>query len=197
MGGRLAHIYIPDLGEHEEVIFVLRRHSVVALVNFLAYAVLLAVPLVVRWFLLREFPLLFVGPISQPLLYLLASVYYFYVWIYFFAIFIDYWLDIWIVTTERIVSLEQKGMFSRVFSEQQLYRIQDVTSRVSGFFATILRYGDIVAQAAGTVQNAQLKQVGHPDLIARKIMQLVEDAKRRHPAMAAIAEQDGGGRPEE
>lgn len=180
---RLAKIYVPDLSSDEKVEMVLRRHGMIMLFDVFLFVVLLIVPLVVRWFLAREFADLLTGSVSKPLLFCLGSVYYFYIWIYFFATFIDYWLDVWIVTDRRIISLEQKGTFSRRTSEQQLYRIQDVTSSVTGFLPTVLRYGDVVAQAAGTVQNAQLKQIGSPDAVARRIMELVEEAKRHHPEL--------------
>ncbi len=178
---RLVKIYVPDLTSDEKVEMVLRRHGVIMLFDVLLFLLLLAVPIVVESFLSREFASLLVGPVSKPLLFCLGSIYYFYIWVYFFATFIDYWLDVWIVTDRRIVSLEQKGTFSRRSSEQQLYRIQDVTSAVTGFLPTILRYGDVVAQSAGTVQNTQLQQIAHPDAVARRIMELVEQAKRRQP----------------
>ena len=64
-----------------------------------------------------------------PALYkLCVSIYYLALITFFFRAWLDYYLDIWVITDERIVNIEQKGLFSREISTQQLYRIQDVTA---------------------------------------------------------------------
>ena len=50
-----------------------------------------------------------------------------------FIEFTDYYLDTWIVTTERIISIEQKGLFERTASELDLISVQDATAEVHGF----------------------------------------------------------------
>ena len=65
---------------------------------------------------------------------------------YFWA---DYYLDMWIITTERIIDINQLGLFSREISEIPLRHVQDVTIEVHGIIETFLKFGTIKIQTAG------------------------------------------------
>jgi uncharacterized membrane protein YdbT with pleckstrin-like domain len=118
-----------------------------------------------------------------PIVVLFLSIYYLYVWLLAFHSFVDYYLDVWIVTTERIINIEQKGLFARTVSEQELFRVQDVTSEVHGFFETILNFGDVHIQTAGQIQRFIFKQVPQPSKIVQEVIQLSEKNKRHHRIM--------------
>jgi uncharacterized membrane protein YdbT with pleckstrin-like domain len=94
-------------------------------------------------------------------------------WIYGFIIWIDYYFDIWVITTERIINIEQKGLFVRRVSELKFAKVQDVTAEVEGFLPTILNYGDVKVQTAGEEENLFLfRQVPDPYRIKTLIINL-------------------------
>jgi len=90
------------------------------------------------------------GDLALPVIKYLFSVYVLVIFFTAFTRWIDYYLDIWIITDKRIVDIEQKGLFRREVSEFSLDRIQDVTSETPNFIATILKYGNIRVQTAGS-----------------------------------------------
>lgn len=94
------------------------------------------------------------------------------IWTYSFMLWIDYYYDIWIITTERIINIEQKGMFTRVASELRFKKIQDVKSEVIGFLPTIFNYGDVKVQTAGEENEFIFRTVSDPYEIKRIIMDL-------------------------
>jgi hypothetical protein len=96
------------------------------------------------------------------------------------TMFTDYYLDTWIVTTERIINIEQLGLFSRVISTLHLNQVQDVTAETHGFFPTILTYGDVHVQTAGSRERFRFRNIDNPEVIKQTVVQLVEDDKRRH-----------------
>jgi hypothetical protein len=96
------------------------------------------------------------------------------------TLFTDYYLDSWIVTTNRIINIEQRGLFSRVISELHLNQVQDITAETQGFLPTILSYGNVYIQTAGTRERFIFKMVNDPEIVKRKVAQLVEEDKRRH-----------------
>ena len=96
------------------------------------------------------------------------------------TLFTDYYLDTWIVTTERIVNIEQLGLFSRVISTLHLNQIQDVTAETHGFFETIFTYGNVRIQTAGSTERFHFKNIDNPEDVKNIIVQQVEDDKRRH-----------------
>lgn len=97
-----------------------------------------------------------------------------------FSSFVDYYLDAWILTNEKIINIEQKGLFNRVISEQRLYRVQDITSELKGIIPTFLNYGNVYIQTAGEEERFAFKQVPAPYDVVKKINVLVEENKKVH-----------------
>ncbi len=61
----------------------------------------------------------------------------------------DYYLDMWIVTEKRVINIDQRGLFSREISEIPMANIQDVTVEVHGLMETLLGFGTVRIQTAG------------------------------------------------
>lgn len=159
---------------------VIRRDFFVLFLKILFFLLLCIIPL--GFFLVVSYSdIAFLGgPISGPVILLLTSAYYLFAWVFFFFSFIDYYLDIWIITSERIIDIQQKGFFSRTISEQKLFRIQDVTSEVHGIIPTMLKYGNVHVQTAGTKERFFFHEVPNPDKIRDSIIRLVEKNQRKH-----------------
>ncbi len=66
-----------------------------------------------------------------------------------FGIWTDYYLDLWIITNKRIISIDQQGFFRRSVSSFRFERLQDITVDIHGFIETLLDFGKIKADTAG------------------------------------------------
>ena len=84
------------------------------------------------------------------------------IWIYSFLIWVDYYLDIWVITSEKIINIEQKGLFLRRVSSAKYEKIQDVTVEVTGFLQTVVNFGDVRVQTAGELENIVFRRVSDP-----------------------------------
>lgn len=104
---------------------------------------------------------------------LMALIYYSFVWSTSCYAVTMYLLDTWIVTDQRILNNNQHGFFSRTVSELQLSRIQDISVNVSGFIPTLLNFGNIEIQTAGSVNKFIFQQVPDPNKVKEEIMKLV------------------------
>ncbi|MBI5045605.1 MAG: PH domain-containing protein [Candidatus Niyogibacteria bacterium] len=82
----------------------------------------------------------------------LLSIYILIILLISFILWVDYYLDMWIITNERVISIEQRGLFNREISEFMLSRVQDVTVEIPDFFATVFKFGNIIVQTAGEKQ---------------------------------------------
>ena len=100
-------------------------------------------------------------------------------WMISFILWIDYYFDVWIITNERIVNIEQKGLFFRSISELKLENIQDVTVEVSGIIPTFLNYGNLYIQTAAEKERFLFKHVPDPYAIKDLIMNLQKNHKKR------------------
>jgi hypothetical protein len=92
------------------------------------------------------------------------------IWLRFFIVWTNYYLDVWYVTEKRIIDVDQKALFNREVSNLRFDRIQDVTLQVRGVVATFLDYGDIRVQtAAEDSTDFYMEQVAHPERVKQVI----------------------------
>ncbi len=171
-----SHLLKTNFGE--KVVFVLRRHMIVFLVEAVVILFLASVPFVAYFAIGALMPDLLVGPISRPLLILAASAYLIVVWHFLIEKFVDYYLDMWIVTTEKVLNIEQHGLFARTVSELDLSTVQDVTSEIKGIIPTLLNYGYVYIQTAGEKERFIFEQVSRPDKVRARLLELVEKDKK-------------------
>lgn len=174
----MIKFYLPNKKEDEKIIFLLRRHWFVLFRRMALWGILAAIPLAVIIFFRDIIDFIANDGFFYSLGVLFLSVYYLYVWLFVLNSFVDYFLDVWIVTNERIISIEQKQLFAREMAEQKLVKIQDVTSEMKGMLATFFNFGDIYIQTAGEKERFIFKQVYQPEETARKISSLVEYRQR-------------------
>ncbi|OGL71969.1 hypothetical protein A3C17_01015 [Candidatus Uhrbacteria bacterium RIFCSPHIGHO2_02_FULL_53_13] len=174
--------HLPNHRPGEKTVLFLRRHwiAVFRLVGFTAIAAI--APIGLLWLLSELFPTLLVVPTSNAIATVFISIYYLAVVTFFFQEFIDYYLDTWVVTTERIINIEQHGLFHRVASEMHLAMVQDVTATVRGALRTFLDYGDVHIHSAGPIQQFRFRDIANPERVRQVVQQLTEDDKHRHPS---------------
>jgi uncharacterized membrane protein YdbT with pleckstrin-like domain len=155
--------------EGEKIIRIVHRHWFNILLQF--FIVIVALLLVFgNWLLIfLYFPEIVKGIGSQMIGFIETTALLF-VWFYAFLIWIDYYLDIWIITNERIINIEQKGLFLREASDLEFSKIQDVTTTVVGLLPTILNYGDVHIQTAGEIERFKFRQVPDPYALKSLIM---------------------------
>ncbi|MFC1598469.1 PH domain-containing protein [Patescibacteria group bacterium] len=167
--------HIPNRQKGEKLILFIRRHWIVIIGHYLLYISLGLIPVGLYFFIKYAEPSYLTGAFTYPLLLLLGSLYYLYILLFFFNAFLDYYLDVWIVTNKRIINIEQKGLFNRVIAEHELDKIQDVTGEQKGVFATIFSFGDVSVQTAGEVPMFIFRQVDNPFEVAKTINHLLKD----------------------
>lgn len=171
--------HLPDPLPGETVLQVIHRDSFIALKRIFLFIVLLALPVGLFFMLSQLFPDLHNGLLAWPIIVLSASGYLFFVWLLFFFSIIDYILDVWVVTNERIINIEQNGFFSRTIAEQHLSKIQDVSSDVHGFWPTIWKYGNVTVQTAGEFGKFHMEEVPNPDRIRDMLVKMSSQFEQR------------------
>ncbi len=166
-------LHFPTQRPNEQVVLLLRRHWTVLARDIIQLVASLFVPPIIIA-LLYAFVNITVVP-GSPLYALLVegfSLYYLFSFLAYFHDFVDYHLDIWVVTDQRIVSIEQIGLFNRVVSELNIMKVQDVSSEIKGQVQTFLDYGQVHIQSAGEKQRFLFEQVPHPAEVAKVILQV-------------------------
>jgi membrane protein YdbS with pleckstrin-like domain len=171
---------LPNQEPGEKIIRILRRDIFILFKKVIFAFILFVLPFVFLALMIAIYPELMSGEISSVLILLAVSAYYLFAWLFFFFMFIDYYLDVSIITNERIIDIDQNGFFSRTIAEQRLERVQDVTSEVKGVMPTVFRYGDVFVQTASETQRFDFREIPEPDAVRDMIIKLVEESKCRH-----------------
>lgn len=106
-----------------------------------------------------------------------------FLWVWGFLLWMEYYLDVWVLTDKKIISADQKALFNRNMSTLELEKIQDVSIEVHGFIATMLGYGTIRVQTAGETRKFALEDARNPEEAKEAILaaqvSLREDVLKR------------------
>ncbi len=178
---------LPRSRPGEQPVLFLRGHWILILKMLLLTAVAIVAPIVVLWLLGYTAPTLLNGPGGDAIVTVFLSIYSLAVVSFFFQEFIDYYLDTWIVTTERVMDIEQRGLFNRTAAEMHIALVQDATTEIRGMLGTFLDYGHVFVQTAGEQRRFTFKNVTHPEQIRNTILRLAEeDRAREHHNISVV-----------
>lgn len=168
----------PHLDEKEIAVLTLRKHPIVMLGAAMKGLGLLFLPPVMYGLFTATTPDFFNFTEGSPLPYLIilgVSIYYLYLWLFLYVHWLEYYLDVWIVTPERIINIDQRRLFSRRISEMRLAQIQDCTTEVEGMLHTFFRFGDIDLQTAAKENKFTFKNIPRPDDVQGIILKLMKE----------------------
>lgn len=168
--------HFKDLNSTENIVEVIHRNWFYLLQQFLAIFVIAGVFVAGVFYGPLFFPEIFKSEYNA-IVNFAENFFMLAIWIYSFMLWVDYYFDIWIITTERIINIEQKGMFTRSVSELRFSKIQDITTEVIGFIPTIVNYGDVKVQTAGEQNEFIFRTVSDPYRVKNIIMELQRKAE--------------------
>jgi membrane protein YdbS with pleckstrin-like domain len=175
----------PIIDRNEHTVITVRRHWFVLFVELFGLVVLLFAPLVLGYVYVA---LATMSPVlSLPLFAIptatyifLGSVWTFLMWVRLFSIWTDYYLDTWIVTTKRIIDIDQEGYFKRSVGSFPIIRIQDVSFRQDGVLASLLDYGTLHVETAGSnTEEFRIENIPNPRKLRDIINKELDDALAR------------------
>ena len=88
--------------------------------------------------------------------------------------FMDYYLDVWLITNKGVIDLEWHGWFHRS-SVRILYSdIEAVSYEIVGIVGTLLNYGTIQLEKISTGGAVIMSNVSRPKLVERVVMESME-----------------------
>lgn len=164
-----------QLYPNEKIVMEVRRHWYILVAETLFLAFLVLAPFVALGFL-NVFEQSLPAEKTASLFLFLTSGWFLIVWITFFIIWTNYYLDVWIITDKRIIDVEQYYLFSREVSEFKLEKIQDITVEIHGLLPTLLHFGDVHVQTAGQMREFVIRYVPHPDRVKDIIFKQHDEA---------------------
>lgn len=157
------------LEKNEYIILVVYRHWLKVLSETLIALFSLIIPIILSsiLFALPKNPeeLGNIGVLS--IIFFIAWL--FVVWNIVFILWTNHFLDVLVVTNLNVIDIEQIGLWHREVSTTQLQKIQDISSKTEGVLASLLNYGELEIQSAGSITNFTFKNIQNPDFVRQKI----------------------------
>jgi len=170
--------FIPNRMPGEKIVLFLRPHWFMPAKHYALFFLLALIPVGGYIFISNYFPNLLGSNVGYPIILLITSIYYLFIWLIFYNAFIDFYLDTWLVTNKRIIGIEQSGLFHRQVYEHSIFNIQEVTGHQIGILGTFLNYGNVNIQTSSPTPLTSFDMVPKPFEVAKQIQQLLENQKQ-------------------
>jgi len=161
----------PGQQQNETICLVTRQHWAVLLGKMVPWLILLAV------YLLADFAVNYVWlnsleAIWVELFNVFKAVYLLFLLLGGLIVWTIYYLNMQVITNERIVDITQSSLLRHTMSELHLNQVQDVTAEIHGLPENILNYGDVFVQTAGETQRFVFDKVPNPNRVTKIILDL-------------------------
>jgi signal transduction histidine kinase len=160
--------------QDEQILMFVRRHWFAIWPAYLS-VILMIIGILVFVFLFYSLGLnQFLASLSLAIdpskfFWLIVSMLILFLGLFLYLSWMEYYLDITIVTNRRVIDIEQLTLFQRRIVSAELASIQDVRSEVKGFFQSTLNFGTVLIQTAGEAPNFTLRDLPNPSNVVREI----------------------------
>jgi hypothetical protein len=162
----------PGQHEGEDVVFVFRHHPA-----FMRKPLILGFLGILVAILPMDIPLIYSVPWLPSLLLKFALSMVGLVFLYWIYNFIKWYYSVFIVTVERLVEINQKGLFKRKVRALFHGRVHALEYTIGGLDAVLFHYGSI--QVLTEVGNFELKMVPNPEALHERILEVIRNNRDR------------------
>ena len=154
------------LHDSEEIVEVVHQHPISHACRFVLFLCWLLIPFVLLY------PLLQVSSIGIPafLLFILSAA------LYGFLAFRQWDHTALILTTRRIIDIDQRGWRERIVTQIPLSRVIEVTHRTGGIFSALLRTGILTVRTSPRFPDIEFFFAPHPARLARRICERQDES---------------------
>lgn len=178
-------MYWPNLKQHfdqklfpgqqdgEEIFMVIRQHWITFAVRLAVWLLFIFILLLADYLAPKYASFLFISPYFQ-IWALIKSLYLMFLVLGLLMLWVIYYLNVQIITNERVVDITQTSLLHHTISELHLNRIQDVTAEVKGILPTFFDYGNVYLQTAGETERFVFEKIPSPMAVEKLILDLYE-----------------------
>lgn len=163
----------PGQQDGEEVLVEMRQHWMVFLQKLAVWLIFAFILVLSDWAINKYAPILGTYPYINYV-NLFRSVYLMFLVLGLLILWVMYYLNVQLVTNQRVVDITQTSLLHHTISELHLSRIEDVTAEVNGIFPTLLDYGNVYIQTAGETERFVFSDVPNPTSVEKLILDLYE-----------------------
>ena len=149
------------LGEDEQQIFIAQKHWFILVAELVPLAFIYIILVIGLLGFVPQYTNLYFSNSKEITIFMTAFLSYIF-WLFAWILWLEYHLDAWVITTKRIIDLNQKNIFTRDVTEIWLDKVQDVTLKVDGIIPSLLHFGTVRVQTASETKGFSLHGVADP-----------------------------------
>lgn len=170
-----------EIDESERIVRVVRKHWFVLLNDAFILIFLVAIPVIILFFL-HLIPFESFVHFSGNQTY--AGAFFFFMWLLVvwmmgWNMWTDYYLDVLIVTDKRIFDIDQQGLFKRESSSFRIDKIQNITVDQKGIIQTLLNFGTLRLETAGDREDFIASYISNPYEVKKFINEMQDEEVER------------------
>jgi membrane protein YdbS with pleckstrin-like domain len=149
----------------EKIILLIRKHPITNILWVVSLFLLIIAPAFLTVMPFYE---------AMPVGFQIMSVIIWYLGTFAFGFekFLGWFLNVNIVTDERIFDVDFWHLVHREITEADIEKIQDVTVETNSPLRTVFNYGDVRIQTAAQVPQIEFQAIPQPDKVARVLREL-------------------------
>ncbi len=157
----------------EEVVVIIRKHWLIFTMQALLLCLGGLIPVIAYGFVPTNVLLAIETlNIPDPAFAFAYIVWVLMLWILGFIGWTTYYLDTWVVTTKRIIDIDQKTLFNRQITTLMHDKIQDATVEMNGVLPTLFHFGTLIIHTAGSENpNITIHNAADPQRAKDKILE--------------------------
>ncbi|PIQ72862.1 hypothetical protein COY13_01130 [Candidatus Roizmanbacteria bacterium CG_4_10_14_0_2_um_filter_36_35] len=87
--------------------------------------------------------------------------------------FLNWYFNVGIITNRRVIDVDFHGILYKELTIARLNKIEDITVKSGGYFASLFDYGTVFVQTAGTEANVEFIDIPFPSQVVQNINQLL------------------------
>lgn len=165
------------LDEGEVIVAKVRKHWIVYIQDFFLHAFGCLIFLLSAYFLASRGSFSSITESGTAYGAMIFIMFVLIFWTSFFFAWTKDYFDVWFVTNKHIIAVNQKEMLTREELFMELVRIQDVVFVKDGVLATMLGFGTLKVQSAGSNQEFVMEYVHDVEAFAHAIMDIRDEAQ--------------------
>jgi len=155
-------LHIANLKPGEKVIMVVKRHWIIyfiLIIVFLSWILFTVLSYVIFW--------------TNALIHLINIVFWMFFSILLYIKWLDHELDMYAITNNRIIWIDQISFLNRIVTECNLWQVQEVNSKTKWLFANMLNYWTLTILTAWNATNMVMDFAPNSMQKAKKILNII------------------------
>jgi len=157
----------------EKVLMEVRKHWLMIVIHAVILFALALIPLLVLPLIL-----FYIFPtVVASIYFFVSATWLLFVWVMFFVMWTNYYLDVFVITNKRFIDMEQIVLFTHDEVTVPMENIEDIKIEVKGILANILKFGDLQIQTAGATKETIAKHIMRPEQVLACLQGAVEQQR--------------------